>query len=420
MRSGEDATGARPQTSSVLDADHGGARIALPEIDLAALGKAGADTGSDSTAKAWFEITITGENMADMFFRFPLTGRDAREIEIKGIPAGKQRSFHGSLLNAQRILTHEGITRADIQGGVMTAIRLFLAKAGGSASVCVVIEGQKLPPCAIDTLPPGQPWPKRDSAAIGGCWVFSSAWLSGKVAFYDSGMKDGLGIFRPDSGGVLEITTWARHGDTLAAILISPDPLRKWLLYGFVLGKNEGWTGTITDHATGKTTPFGAKSLPCSMMADDSVPNPPKPDPVGSIPMPGSGAPKATLCFEMRFDYANPACEIQGHAKMEFFDGKIPYGNILVADTPGRSYMGASGSYDSAAIRLYGVSDPDISGLRDTLTLNGYLGGGATMAKGDYVRLPSGKKGIWTMKLVACGSQTFKSPDPSCAATKAP
>lgn len=101
------------------------------------------------------------------------------------------------------------------------------------------------------------------------------------MQLYDSAVNGAMGAFVRDSGGPLPITTWSRRGDTLAAILISPDPARKWLLSGNVVGRNEGWTGALSD-------------------------------------------------------YANSACEIQGYSKMDFLDGKIVYGNMLVADIPSR------------------------------------------------------------------------------------
>jgi len=326
MKSGEDATGVRAEPATVLDANHGGARIALPQIDPAALGKGGADTTiPDTLARVWFQLSITGEGMSELSYSFPVTKQANPLIEIKGIPAGKNRSFHGRLVNGSGLTTYEGITLADIQGGVFTEVRLFLAKAG-SASVCVIIEGQPLPPCAVvDTAtPPPNPWPSRDSSAIGGCWRLSSAWVSGKVKLYDTMMNGSMGTLQSDSGATLFFTTWARHRDTLAAILVSPDLDQKWLFYGFVAGNNEGWMGTITNYTTGKTTPFGSKSLACSAVPDSGkTPRDTVPKPVGSIPMPGSGAPRTTLCFEMRFDYANSACEVQGYAKMDFL-GEYP------------------------------------------------------------------------------------------------
>jgi len=429
MKSGDNATGVIPESSAVLDADHGGARIVLPDIDPAALGKAGKDTTvrdttiRDTTVKAWFELSITGENMMTLSFRFPLTNKGNGPYEIKGIPAGKSRSFHGSLFNANGILTHEGITQADIVGGAFTEIRLFLAKASGSAEVCVVIEGQKLPPCAgKDTLmPPPKPGPGPDSGAVGGCWQLSSSWVSGKVKLYDSMLNGSMGMIRRDSGADLYFTTWGRHGDSLLAIVVSPDRDQKWLFSGVVAGNNEGWMGVLSNYTTGKSTPFGAKSLSCAVVTDsgkaipDSVP-PPKPVPTGSIPMPGSGAPRTTLCFDMRFDYGNGPCETQGVAKMDFLDGKILYGNITVADVPSHFYSSVMGSYDAATIRFYGVTADEPGVSRDTLSLQGNMSLGANMAKGDYVRWPSGKRGNWTMSLVACGSGTFKTPDPSCTA----
>jgi hypothetical protein len=226
-------------------------------------------------------------------------------LEITGIPAGKKRSFHGILLNGSGVMTHEGATTADIQGGILTDIRLYLARAG-SAGICVVIEGQKLPTCA------------------------------------------------------------------------------------------------------------GADS---SKVPIDTTPKP-GPDAGGPIPMPGSGAKEATLCFEMRFDYADSACEVQGFARMDILDGKIMFGNMMVADNPYIGYSGVHGSYDSASISFYGVNDNGLTLLSDTLSLQGYMGIGGTMAKGNYQRFPSGKKGVWTMSSVVCGSWNPKFPDASCSAAK--
>jgi hypothetical protein len=418
MKSGEDVAGARPGAASVLDASHGGARIVLPAFDPSALAKLGADSGSpDTAAKAWFELGITGENMASLFYRFPLTLKGAQTFEIKGIPAGKQRSFRGSLRNAGGVVTHEGVTLADIQAGVYADVRLFLAKASGGASVCVVIEGQKLPPCALDSLPP-----PPDSAAIGGCWQLLSDWVGGKVKLYDSPRDGSMGILVRDTGAVLDFSNWTRRGDTLTAILYAPNLTEKWLFNGVIRANGAEWSGMITNSVSGKTTSFSAKTLPCALVVEPGkVPSdtlPPKPDTsaAGSIPMPGSGAKRTTLCFEMRFDYGTGSCEVQGYAKMDFLDGKIPFGNMSVAEMPGLSYTNIMGQYDSSAIRFYGVTKEPGTVQQDTLDLKGYIGGNGTMAKGDYLRLPSGKKGNWTMKVVQCGAWYPVYPDSSCFA----
>lgn len=426
MKSGEDATGARPETPATLDESHGGARIALPDIDPSALAKLGPDSASpkpDSLAQAWFELGISGEGMPSLFYKFPLA-KGGQTFEIKGIPAGKKRSFHGGLRNANGLLTHDGITVADIQAGTFTDVRLYLAKAGGGANVCVVIEGQKVPACAQDSLPPPGPWPVPDSGAIGGCWQLASGWVTGKIKFYDSATNGSMGVLIRDTGSVLPFTVWSRHGDTLAAVLVSPDMAEKWLLQGVVYAGGAGWTGSITAYASGKTTSFGAKTLPCGTVIDpgkvprDSVPVPPKPDPshAGSIPMPGSSDKAVTLCFEMRFDYGTNACEKQGFAKMTFQNGKITVGNVTVADRPSPFYTNVMGQYDSSTIRFYGVTQDAGTTVQDTLDLKGRISLDATMAKGDYLRLPSGMKGNWTMTVVPCGVWYPVYPDSSCIA----
>lgn len=420
MKSGEDATGLKPETAPGLDDKHGGARVVLPEIDPAALGKVGADTSvPDTSVKAWFELSITGASMNEMFYRFPLSNRGGQSIEIKGIPAGKKRSFRGSLLNGRNVLTHEGITFADIQAGAYADVRLFLAKASGSAGICIVIEGQRLPACAVDTLTP-----PPDSAAIGGCWQISSPWIAGKAKFHDAYVNGAKGVLVRDSGAALYFTTWARRGDTLDAILISPNPEEKWLFRGVILGNNATWAGNITNYITGKSADFSAKTLSCSSVVEpgklpiDSLLVPPRPDPgnLGSIPLPGSGAKQGTLCFEIRFDYASKNCEVSGFAKMDFLDGKILFGNLTFAETKVHQFSIQSGKYDTVAISLYAETHVGSDDHLDTLSMNGIISLNRKQAKGNYVRLPANRRGDWTMSLVECGSWRPVYPDSSCFA----
>jgi hypothetical protein len=146
-----------PETSEGLDARHGGVRITLPEIDPASLNKRALDTVGpvDTANTAWFELSISGNGMQEMFFRFPIRGKQGGEtFTIKGIPAGLKRKFQGLLRNSEWEETHQGTTLADIEAGALSDIRLYLKKSTGGADMCVVIEGQKLPPCAIDTVKP--------------------------------------------------------------------------------------------------------------------------------------------------------------------------------------------------------------------------------------------------------------------------
>jgi hypothetical protein len=281
------------QQPQLIDADHGGARIQLPSIDPAALMKASADSTKkpDSAAVAWFDLTISGSGMADMHFLYSIGVKPGgNAFEIKGIPAGPARKFTGKILDGNRKVAYEGAATTDVVGGKYSELQLRLSKSAGSVGVCVIIEGQPLPPCAIpvDTLPP----------------------------------------------------------DTI---------------------------------------------------------------PVGSIPLPGGNPKEQTLCFAMQFDYGGE-CRTEGFAKMNFVPGIIKFGYVTVNRKTPMTYSSILGSYDSTNFSLQAVLPATASAPADSLMLKGILSAKADMAKGEYVRLPSMKKGIWSMAVIPCGNITLAPP----------
>lgn len=279
------------QEPQVIDATHGGARIQLPSIDPAALMKASADTiKKPDSSVAWFDLTISGLGMADMHFTFLIGVKPGgNAFEIKGIPAGPARKFKGLILDGNKNVVYEGSATTDVVGGKYTDLQLKLGKNAGSVGVCVIIEGQPLPPCAvpIDTIP------------------------------------------------------------------------------------------------------------------------------VGSMPLPGGNPKEQTLCFSMQFDYGGE-CRTEGFAKMNFVPGVIKFGYITVNRKTPMTYSSILGSYDAANFSLQAVLPADGSAPADSLMLKGMVSVKADMAKGEYVRLPSMKKGIWSMAVIPCGNVVLAPANPKC------
>jgi hypothetical protein len=282
------------QEPQLIDATHGGARIQLPSIDPAALMKASVDTTKKpDSAVAWFDLTITGSGMVDMHFTYSIGVKPGgNAFEIKGIPAGPARKFTGKILDGNKNVAYEGAATTDVIGGKYSELQLKLGKVSGSVGVCVIIEGQPLPPCAtpIDTIPPV---------------------------------------------------------------------------------------------------------------------------PVGSLPLPGGNSKEQTLCFSMQFDYGGD-CRTEGFVKINVVPGIIKFGYVTVNRKTPMTYSSVLGSYDSTNFRLEAVLPANGSTPADSLMLNGKLSVKADMAKGDYVRLPSMKKGIWSMAVIPCGNITLAPPNAKC------
>ena len=404
-----------------LDASHGGAHIVLPEIDPTTLNKQGTNSGGkDSLILAWFELTISGEKMSDMFFQFPLGKKGGSGFDIKAIPAGKSRSFHGRLLSRDRQLTHEGTTVADIRGGEYSDIHLYLAKAMGSANVCVVIEGQKPPACAVDTiLPP----PPPDSQIINHCWYVSSDSISGRLHLFDTVQNGYRGLLVSTLGAKLPVTNWYYSGDSLYVYMLSATKNKKWLYSGPIQASGNLWLGTGFSSPTFAYVPFYGKPISCIedtvfVPPVDTVVVPPKDASTGGIiPRSTSSEGEVTRCFEMRMDY-NDMCQTSAFAKMSFKGGQITGGYILVGDRPNRTYTQILGNYDEGKINIESVLPNSGMTIADSIMYNGIISSDRTMTKGDYIRLPMGKKGSWSMKTIACSNWTPTYPDSSCSVIK--
>jgi hypothetical protein len=120
-------------------------RLTLPRIDLRTLPKSGADT---SNPLAWFVLSISGDGMDSIKLSFPFGLSDSMtHLEIKSVPVGHDRHFHGELLNASKRLTHVGDVSTTIYGDSLNAISLKLRYANGIVGLCVEIEGQPTPAC---------------------------------------------------------------------------------------------------------------------------------------------------------------------------------------------------------------------------------------------------------------------------------
>ncbi|MEO7423606.1 MAG: hypothetical protein ABI036_00365 [Fibrobacteria bacterium] len=327
-----------PSSHEGLDASHGGARVMLPEIDPATLNKQGVDTIIiDTMPQGWFELTISGPNMSDIFLQYPLGKKGGYAFEVKAIPAGKNRSFHGRLLNRQMQPTHEGVTVADIRAGEFTDIHLYLSKASGTANVCVVIEGMTPPACANDTIPP----PPPDTTLISHCWYVGSDSVTGQLTLYDTLVSGYTGVLVTNAGTRLPVTSWASFRDTLSIIVIRTGMDKKWRLSGTIQGGL--WTGSGVGLPMESPFSFYGKPLACQDTLIDTLPPPKDTSKAGRIPRPISSVGETTLCFEMQLDY-DTKCKIEGYAKMSFFAGSITHGNITIAEGKGGTYTQTLGS----------------------------------------------------------------------------
>ncbi len=416
MKTNQDATNINSpgdiiKAGTDLDALHGGARVVLPEIDPATLNKQTANgIPNDTLPAAWFELTVSGTNMSDMFFKYPLGTKGGYSFEIKGIPSGKSRSFNGRLLNRSRQLTHEGTTVTDIRAGELADLHLYLAKASGSANVCVVIEGQKPPACALDSFPP-----LPDTQMVSHCWYVGSDSLNGRLSLYDQPIGMYSGVLITNNGIRLPVTTWGKVGDTLSAVVIRPSMDKKWRLSG-VIQTPYLWMGSVMGLPMETPFSFYGKPISCTdtliVPPIDTVQPPKDTTKATSIPR-ASEAGELTRCMEMRIDYGN-ACELYAFAKMSFVSGQIAKGYITVADRPSRQYAQIQGRYDQSSIHIESVLPSSGTSKADSMMFDGAISSDRTMAKGSYVRLPAGKKGIWTLNTVVCGNLTPRYPDSSC------
>jgi len=307
--------------------------------------------------------------------------------------------------------THEGVTVAEIRAGEFADIHLYLSKASGTANVCVVIEGMAPPPCANDTIPP----PPPDTTLISHCWYVGSDSVTGQLTLYDTTVGGYMGVLVTNAGTRLPVTTWASFQDTLSIIVIRAGMDKKWRLSGTIQGGL--WTGSGVGLPLESPFSFYGKQTYCQDTLIDTLPPPKDTSKAGRIPSPISSMGETTLCFEMQL-HDDTRCKIEGYAKMSFFAGRITHGNITIAEGKGETYSQTLGSYDQTSINIQTVRPFSAGKPADSLMLDGSISIDRTMAKGEFIRLPSEKKGIWSMTSVVCGSWTPVYPDSSCSMPK--
>lgn len=130
----------------------GAARIVLPQPPKGAL----PDSGS---GRAWFALTITGAGMEPIRKTWELTP-DRESVTIGNIPVGL-RKFHGALVTLSgkdTLAAYEGDDSAWIARDSVAQVHLFLRRTGGgSAHVCVEVEGWDPDPYCIKPPDPGIP-----------------------------------------------------------------------------------------------------------------------------------------------------------------------------------------------------------------------------------------------------------------------
>lgn len=166
----------QPDPSAVPpESASGSARVALPELPSGYLA---------GYAQAILYLDVTGPGMAPIRIAAPLAEGKAGSVDVKGIPPGKPRVFHGLLVRIDgskkdSTVTHEGSDTTGIQAGVVTEVHLFLKANGlGGAHVCLDVEGwPSNPACGKPPIPqPG--FPKVDSLA---CWAVEQRTTDGRT-----------------------------------------------------------------------------------------------------------------------------------------------------------------------------------------------------------------------------------------------
>lgn len=226
-----------------------------------------------------------------------------------------------------------------------------------------------------------------------------------------------MGVIITQQGKKLPITTWSYQKDSLSVIVLRSSMDKKWFLSGNIVA-GPVWSAVGTGYPMESPFLVFGKPDTCSgtIIPPIDPPTPPRDTmKAGSIPLPRSTAKDSTMCFQMRFDYGNK-CELEAFAKMSFVSGSITRGYINVGDKPGREYSVEFGTTDQTPSSIHIFSTRPTSGphSKDTLDIKGIISIDRTMAKGEYLRLPSMTKGNWTMKSVVCANWTMKYPDESC------
>jgi hypothetical protein len=121
----------------------GMARMKLPSLPKGFI----PDSTLDSNGQAYFQLIISGNDMDPIYHSWTLYPWQTEPVTISGIPAGNDRVFTGRLLwmsvrTGDTTLTHEGVSTASIYRDSIADVFLYLQKkSGGSANICIEVEG---------------------------------------------------------------------------------------------------------------------------------------------------------------------------------------------------------------------------------------------------------------------------------------
>jgi hypothetical protein len=188
---------AEPAGSKHGKAITGAARIALPALPKEYLSDSG---GAEA---AWFALTVSGAGMESIRKTWALKPGHSESLHLDGIPVGL-RSFHGALLKisaGDTVITHEGGDSAWIERDSVAEVHLYLRRAGGgSARVCVEVEGWPADPSCIK--PPIIP-----VIDYHGCWritVQQHGVPPAADTFFDAQLS-----FRQNDSLLTAVVTWA-------------------------------------------------------------------------------------------------------------------------------------------------------------------------------------------------------------------
>jgi hypothetical protein len=193
----------------------GMARMKLPSLPKGFI----PDSTLDPVGQAYFQLTISGNDMDPIYQSWMLYAGQTGPVTISGIPVGYDRVFTGRLLwmsskTGDTAVTHEGATKANIYRDSIADVVLYLQKkSGGSANICIEVEGWQNDSACI--RPPPPPF----EGNVGGCW---SIWVNDYSGPNDSGFYGSLNISQYDSS-LLGVVTWQSGGTDSASGTFWPD-----------------------------------------------------------------------------------------------------------------------------------------------------------------------------------------------------
>ncbi len=183
------------EENAPVPAHFGSARIQLPNLPAGYPGPVAIRDSSvpSSGGEALFRLTISGPGMEPQVRSWILQPVMKDPILISGIPEGTRRIFSGSLAwldsnTRDTLITHEGADTVAIARGRVAGLVLRLRKVtGGSANICLEVEGWSDSSCVIVPPVPVIPPPPPDSADTLGnmgdtvisCWNVTQQLVNG-------------------------------------------------------------------------------------------------------------------------------------------------------------------------------------------------------------------------------------------------